>query len=342
MDTHTLPDLPLEDFAEEEIHLIIEEFFRSKNYKVINLHRIQKSEERGCDLIVEKNDRKIAIAVKIKPRAKDRAQLEDLSKRDEQEKWYVYIQDPTPRFIEKMNELKDKGIVYLSKSELCKKLFSLNNIFYLTLLLHNCKFSRSLIFISEFLTKIYNSIDDYKKPSKSQEVMINDILKTLWRLKDDAATLNKSLGDFQMMFEYLERRSTNLSLEQEISFLKAFLNVIESYLEKSNRLLENLKRLCKSNHFVNYVIYETQDRSNWLGIISFRLLAPRYLQQEIEDARKAVNTMKRHLNINRLPDSDIESKVLSLLAEYCRKISNFAWCIEEFIDDLFYYLFPIS
>ena len=82
-------------YTEEQIHLIICLFYQSLEYHVRNLHESDRSHEKGADIVIEKGEESIAIAVKIKPVKTDRDQVIDLSNRLEKKK--VHLQ-PTCRF----------------------------------------------------------------------------------------------------------------------------------------------------------------------------------------------------------------------------------------------------
>ncbi|MHA1748909.1 MAG: hypothetical protein ACTSYF_09760, partial [Promethearchaeota archaeon] len=91
-------------YSEDEIRNIIKIHYKWRGYKIIDLHESDRRGERGADLVVWKPSEaeKIAIAIKIKPKKQDIYQLEELSKREEKEKKYIFIKDPATDFYSKM------------------------------------------------------------------------------------------------------------------------------------------------------------------------------------------------------------------------------------------------
>jgi len=236
-----------EDFSEGEIHLLLSRFFEDEGYKVYNVHRIQRSEEKGCDLIVEKSGSKIAIAVKKRPVSKDRIQLRDLNKREEEEKWYIYVKDPTSKFKEEMKEYPE--IKYLSKKDLNEYLFGLNPRLYTWLLLDNQELSYFFMEITRLLVKFSS---ESEKGQKIKRDLDRDSLKILWRLKDDAVSLHKIFKFSLKMFESIEDKEPNI--EEDVIILDGFLKAMKDLIVSCQSILSGLRRFYEKNKsFVYYV-----------------------------------------------------------------------------------------
>jgi len=249
-----IPQIPWENFEEEEIHKVLTIFFEENNWKVYSIHKIQKSIEKGADLLVHADSKKIAISVKMKPRAKDRSQLFDLSERKEDEKYYIFIKDPAPLFKECMEKFKE--IKFLSKQSLNEWLFKLNPYLYTSLLLDNQKVIYELVKIKHQLCIFY---EEYKKEYNKNKTTIKqtldkDNLNILWRLKDDTASLYKIFCFIQYMFEIVEDKKPNL--EEDIIFVRGFVNSlksIENYILNIITIFKNFMRKIRVLFIMLYI-----------------------------------------------------------------------------------------
>lgn len=270
-----IPPFPWENFREEKIHSLLTKFFEEGGYVVYNLHKIQRSEERGSDLIAEKNSSKIAIAVKLRPENKDRAQLWDLSRREEQEKWYIYIKDPTPSFRKDMTNFEK--IKFLSKKGLNEYLFNLNPYMYISFLLDNQAFSYLLMKIRHYLIKLYTEAERNKGSATRLD---KDSFSILWRIKDDTVAFNKIFGFMQTMFEHIEGKKPKI--DDDIITLEGFLRGMESMIDHCQNILKILTEFYdKNKNFIHYVIQETKIRSHWLMIFGrFKLFIPAYVEEK--------------------------------------------------------------
>jgi hypothetical protein len=331
-----IPQIAWENFEEEEIHRVLTIFFEENNWKVYNIHKIQKSMEKGADLLVNADSKKIAISVKMKPRAKDRSQLFDLSERKEDEKYYIFIKDPAPLFKEHMEKFKE--IKFLSKQSLNEWLFKLNPYLYTSLLLDNQKVIYELVKIKHQLCIFY---EEYKKEYNKNKTTIKqtldkDNLNILWRLKDDTASLYKIFRFIQYMFEIVENKKPNL--EEDIIFVRGFVNSlksIENYILNINNYFQEFYE--KNKSFVHYAIYQTKDRSLWFSIFNFEPLIPKYVKMIFQkrENMKSSEKLNSFENANEL--SYDKFNILSLIAEKNRILANFMIAIESFVDYLFYF-----
>ena len=272
MEETQLPKIPWEMFREEEIHFIIRRACERNGWEVYNLHKIQRNVERGADLVVTKNDgSKLAIAVKIKPRSQDRAQLIDLSERPEKEKIYIYIKDPTPDFTKEMKKHADQ-IKFLDKDKLSKWIFNLDPYIYSSLVIDLHEFSFKLLEIQKSLIKFFHeSTEGNIKPTQMQ--LSEESLRILWRLKDETVSLNKTFRTFQLMFEVVEDKEPEP--QKDIIFLNGFVNVLNNLYNSVIFINRWMNKFWEENeNFVAYVIRKTEDRSNWKGILAFKIDAP--------------------------------------------------------------------
>lgn len=332
-----LPSIPWEIFSEEEIQYIIERVCERNGWEVYNLHKIQRNMEQGADLIVKKEDaRKIAIAVKKKPGSGDRAQLKDLSEREEEEKLYIYIQNPTPGFKKWMEELKN-SIKFLNKIDFNRWLFEIDPCVYSSLLLDNCEFSHKLLEIQKFLISLFLKSEKFHKDITHKHD--EDSLRTLWRLKDDVVTINKSLRCLQTLFETAENKRPNL--KEDVEFLRGLINTFDDMLINLQHLHKNIKKFAeKEEEFIFYVIRKTKDRSNWIYIASFKLYtSDNVIRGRNENEEIFLKELSKILNksIAELLKDEKRFAIIGCLANTCRRYANFVEGVENFIDDLFSY-----
>jgi len=334
-----LPTIPWEMFSEEEIHFIIQRACESNGWEVYNTHSIQRTAEHGADLIVTKDDGiRVAIAVKIKPRSQDRAQLLDLARRPEKEKIYIYIKDPTPDFVNEMKTYANQ-INFFDKNKLNKWIFDLNPHIFSSLVIDSHKFSLKLLEIQKSLIKFfYESTKGNVKPVRTQ--LGEELLRILWRLKDETASLNKTFRSFQLMFEVSKEKEPEP--QKDVIFLNGFINVLDNFYTSALFINRFINKFWEENkNFVSYVIQKTEDRSNWKGILFFEIYAPDFLKNKknIEEEKQLLEwiSKKSGKSMKELLTDEKRYNISHSLAETCRILANFIDCIESFIDDLFSY-----
>lgn len=319
-----IPLIPWEKFSEEEIHHIIEAALTWDGWETYNLHKIQKSEERGADIIASKDDKKIAIAVKKKPRASDRSQLKDLAYREEDEKIYIYINNPTPKFLEEMENFY-LMINFLSKEEFNKWIFEKDPIIFTDLLLFNHSLIYEFVKIQVLLLMLYKERDNDQMKSYKWKKLDEASLRTFWRLKDDTVFINKTLRSFQLMFERLSEN--DIDIETSINILKSFIGVLNLLDKRCRFVYKHLKGFCeKYKDYVLYVVGKTINRSNWINIATFQPPIHGYLLYDEYKIPKESNCDVPNLN-----------NIIYSLANFCRISANFADSVEDFVDDLFSY-----
>lgn len=337
-----LPTIPWEKFKEEEIHSIIQKACEENGWEVYNLHKIQRNAEHGADLIITKNDgSKLAIAVKVKPKSGDRTQLIDLSGRSEKEKMYIYINDPTPDFKKEIEKYTNQ-IKFFNKDKLSEWIFELDPYIYSSLVIDSHNFSLKLCEIKKSLMEFfYESTQKRKGKIKPKWIQLNEeLLRILWRLKDETASLNKTFRALQFMFEFVEDKKPEP--ERDIIFLNGFVNVLKSLYTSLVFIHKLVNKLWEENkNFIVYVIQKTQDRSNWKGILAIEIGLPVFSEIEAHDEENK-QLMKRISELSGTSMRDILSSeerynILYSITENCRIFANFIDCIESFVDDLFSY-----
>ena len=92
--------IPWNNFSELEIQAILKIHFESLGFGVVWRHKEDPTNERGIDLECTriKDNKKVTIAVKKKPKKEDLGQLVELSRSDGNQKIYLYINGATQNF----------------------------------------------------------------------------------------------------------------------------------------------------------------------------------------------------------------------------------------------------
>ena len=335
-------EIPWTKFNEEEIQTIIAILFHSLGYSIHHLHKADRANEGGADLVVKKGKETIAIAVKIKPRHQDRYQLLELSRRAEKKKIYIYIQTPTKKFLESM-ELDGKNVEFWDITKLNNFFIEKNMYLTVNLIFENHRIHDKLELIKYLFSQLWFKSEKIKK--KKFKKMTKKSFFLLWRLKDSSVTIHQtnnllisSITDTPLNFH-------NRELNEQ--FVRTFLKYLD-YLELKIASFEKyfIEFYKMNQELVDNSIIENLARSQWFMIASYK---PRKnlntLQEELKKAIKNEKIFKELTNnpIENLQDSDME--------EYYKKLenSNDVWMsikgqisdllligqgIEEIIDDI--------
>lgn len=255
-----------ERYTEEEIHTIICLLYQGLDYHVRNLHKADRANENGADIVVEKNAEKIAIAVKIKPSKADRDQVIDLSKRTEEKKIYIYIKTPTDKFQKFIPEFNEK-IEFWDAKKLNdffrekRPYFMANLIFDTSEIYHELEGLKFLLFfLREKCSKLKK--EPVKKLSK------NDFL-VLWRLKDVAVTLYKTN---KTMYPLLSTPMNFKNNKFNEHFLEIFLDYLEIMYTNFNLFSKHFIEFYQNNKsLVHNGIIRGITTSHWYWITGFKL-----------------------------------------------------------------------
>jgi len=328
--------------SEEEIHLIICSLFSSLEYHIKNNHKSDRANEDGADIVVNKNNEEIAIAVKIKPNEKDRAQLIELSERTEKKKIYIYIETPTEKFLK------------LSKSDAMKNVEfwdvkKLNDFFRET----NPYLMANIIFESSPLHKIlellkFHLMDLWDKNHKKVKGKITSLdkesFKKLWRLKDIAVTLNKSTETiYPLLNEPLKFKDNNL----ENHFIIMFQRYLEILARDSELFLKCFAEFERENpQLVSNGIITGLTTSHWFWINGFKTYGTPWGMEEnlsksienlelLEKLEKRTPIKEKNKKMEELIENTSKgSSVWESMAYQTQKINLFGRALEIIIDDI--------
>jgi len=333
-------EIPWKKFTEEEIQTFIGMLFHSLEYHVEELHKSDRANEGGADVVAKKEDESIAIAVKIKPDNKDRPQLIDLSKRKEKKKIYVYIDTPTKKFLDFMKIHKKVEFWDIKK---------LNDFF----ISKNIYFAANIIFdnhsINEKLSLIqYILYQSWKKSHKAKKKKIKQLDKKsffmLWRLKDMAVTLHQTNNLIERLFETPIKNKND---ELNIHFLKIFLDYLDILESKISEFITFFVQFhIKNKELVNNSIAEQSNRSHWLWIAHHQPLNDlRVLKRELKDAIKEKKLYEDLVKGLYQAPEDKELKkyeeeiakgndIWQAIHKKLKDLSIFGSGVEEIIDDI--------
>lgn len=282
--------IPWEDFDEIEVQAILYQYFLSLDYKVDWIHFIEPTREKnlGCDLVCTKNKETIGIAVKKKPRAKDGYQVKRLAQKKYSRRFFVYLKTPSVSFIEQTKNYSSR-VEIMDIREIEKEMRK-NEIGLIILCCINYSNSGFIQFVEKFLKEI-SSIVKEKTSNISKEAKP---LPELWRLKDQAVAMSRSIELLLTIFE-----KTWFYAETDPQVLYLIFNEVLGDLENKmynfysvwQKLLEKNKGLIIKAHDK----YGT--RSNWLGLwnlgdylIKTKVYAPGILRHNLKKLTKIDKT----------------------------------------------------
>ena len=188
------------DLDEIQIQNCIEEAFLNKGYDVKNLHKSERRNEDGIDIICKNGAEKIGIAVKIKPRKGDIDQLKKFQTHKDIRKIYIYVDHPTTHFEKEIEKYNENEIEFWNWDRLHIELISSPSTQYLIkYLLQNPLLNN----ISNMHYSLYNCRNIKFHTHRTS----HDELRDLWNIKDDAVKLRAIL-------DHIHRRWGKILMEK--------------------------------------------------------------------------------------------------------------------------------
>ncbi len=165
------------DFSEGEEYLqnSLLEAFTNNGYSVVNYHEIDRSHEKGGDLICKNKDESIAIQTKIKPKKNDIDQLKKLSKREEDIKIYIYFEEPVKNFRKAMSDIEN--VEFWNRSKTHNFLIKNDSSIYVRLFFASLPIFKNIAKIHLLLSESRN----LEVPSNFNK----RARQLLWSVKDD-------------------------------------------------------------------------------------------------------------------------------------------------------------
>lgn len=326
-----------DNFNEPQIQALIAILFHSIGYYLENLHKADRAREEGADLVLKKRNHSIALAVKIKPKNRDRQQLSDLSKRGEDKKIYVYIRTPSGKFRDSMGEYE--GIVDFWNRDKLNNFFVTNNLgFTVSLIFDDNDLSQTIRQAQKTLFGLLQKSRKLKK--RAPAPLDSQTFKLFFRLKDDGVSLYKTNEN---VITLLEKPINFKNRELNEHFFKLFLE----YLDILNTRLKSFLNYfgifyARNEDLVNNSIIENDGRSHWLWLLQYRpdnsLPA---LKNELREAIKNDEMLKKLKKIS--PDKELENSwkesaknndVWAVMESRVRNLMIFGAGIEAIVDDI--------
>ena len=308
-------------FSELQIQEIISLFYDSAGFYVFNLHKSDRSNEEGADLIIKKGTISIAIAVKLKPKKKDYPQALELSERKEKNKIYYWVHTPTVDFLKKTETIKN--VEFKTMKDFLTQCFDKNPRLYFQLVIaNNTKLDYYLIANKCIMLKIHSlkhlKIKKIRKLSKES-------FQELWRLKDIAVELNKTAHNLLTFYE--NKKITNKELETRI-----FLSQIKQFELTLSALPMVLGNFYQTNRgFLAYNASANYVDSDWLSYRAAEMLTP----EDMENYLKKYNKYKANFQELKITNKIKEDSLNKIFCDILRYICEFGNAFEFRIDNFF-------
>lgn len=335
-----------EKYSEDELRTIVKLYYTNNGFCVDDLHEADKRGEKGADLIVYRSGEaeKTAIALKVKPIKSDIYQLQELAKRSERQKKYIYILTPSTDFYFEMEQYRNKVDFWDTRKLTYEITVSSPSLaVWLT-----CSSHPLFACIGQINVSLALSYYKWRKKQKFQGNNSVDakFYREIWRLKDDFSSLNKSLSSLQYIFESKLSEAEGLPSDP-LNLLYLFERALDSMmtpsLEESNLRISEL--INNYGKFISNVIEETSDRSNWRSYPTFDWsLVPGKIKSdlvsEVDKERTNLNLkMSFKMTLIEKLDEEIRGKryqgLFFEIGNVARILRIFADNIEYFIDCLF-------
>jgi hypothetical protein len=346
--------IPWKEYSEIEMQDVITRCFETAGYSVSNIHKSDPAGEKGVDLLAQLEENKTVIAVKVKPKATDRAQLQDLAEYPADRRVYVYTDTPTHDFI-KFTQRKDiKPLIeFWSPDIIGNQLFSLDPFLVSELTLSYSEFCMKCISIALNVMQIWEESKDMKEEEHEDTVKSIDptiVTKhTLWEAKDHSSSLNKSAWVLRELFSYM----MNIDFAQEQQSI--ILGNVESMLIDFSRIVLDRLQWVIEDLIKNYrmnllrVASSTRYRTNWKQIGEFLREIRGLFPKRVMDTLSELRVMSALWNVKSSSDSgeivDFSRKIDEIQRSYSRGIAGikyffaqvffFASGIEEFVNDIY-------
>lgn len=334
-------EIPWKKFSEEEIQTFIAMLYHTKEYHVQELHKSDRANEGGADLVVSKGANKIAFAVKVKPNEKDRSQLIDFAGRKEKKKIYVYVQTPTNKFLTFMNKYRKK-VEFWDMKKLNEFFVQENMYFSANIVFDNHPVNDKLNLVQYLLYQCWKKSHNAKK--KKIKLLNKKSFFQLWRLKDMAVTIHQTNSLIERLFE---TPINNKNPEVNQHFLKIFLDyldVLESKISDFTTFFIHFQ--IKNLQLVANSVIEQNNRSHWLWISHHQPLnnvhtLKRELKEAIEDKKRyedLIKDLKKQPEDKELKKYEEETAkgndVWQAMHKKLKDLMIFGSGVEEIIDDI--------
>lgn len=331
-------------YSEDELRTIVKLYYSETGYHVEDLHESDRRGEKSADLIVNKQSEaeKIAIALKVKPKKADIYQLQELARRGERQKKYIYTQTPSTDFYFEMGNYTN-SVDFWDSLKLTYELSSSSPSLSVWLTVSSHPLFACIGQLNYSLALLWKKWRE-KNDFQGKKAPDKNFYREVWRLKDDFASLNKSLGLLQNIFESSPPMSESLPTDL-VNLLHLFRKALDTLMtpsiEESNRRLSTL--INDYGKFISIVVEGTSDRSNWMHYPHFdwSLMPGKIRSDLISEAEEWVhNPADRMTSIEKFT-MEVKNKqyqgLFFEIGDATRILGISTYFIECFIDDLFSY-----
>lgn len=331
-------------YSEDELRTIVKLYYKEAGFHVDDLHEADRRGEKGADLIVYKQGEaeKIAIALKLKPVKADIHQLQELAKRSERLKKYIYIQTPATDFYFEMDQYRYK-VDFWDSQKLTYEISASNPSLSVWLAISSHPLFACIGQINHSLALLLYKWRE-EEEFHGKIAPDSNFYREIWRLKDDFSSLNKSLRLLQGIFENKPPISESLSTNP-LSLLDLFEHTLDTIitpsLEESNRSLSAL--ISEYGKFISRVVEGTSDRSNWKSYPRFdwSLMPSKIRSDLVSEAEEDVYRPSYQITYIQKLSDDVKNRryqgLFFEISNVARILSSSVYFIECFIDDLFTY-----
>lgn len=294
---------------EEDIQDCLEEAYSKLGYKVINLHKVDRSHEKGCDLECKSPSEVVYIQTKIKPHKKDIAQLKRLASSKADKKIYVYIFDPSVSFKKEME--KTKNVKFWDKEELHNFLIENQSTKYIRFLFLSTTLVRRIVDILEKIVQCESF-----RPMPLEDYQIKD----WWIFKDRAVKLHTCC---EYIHDYFTKKFLSIDRIEKKELMK-YIEELSIHFDIINEISANdllkIVRKIKSKYpqILSQYVKIASERSNWIGMPFYSRLKSTELRSKIE---KWV-----------IPEKSKNMSFYSLALDYLKNLEKVSKAIEDGVD----------
>ena len=332
-------------YSEIEIQLIVSHLFKSRGYVVRPQHLVDKSREKGADLIASKTGEveKIAIQIKKKPSISDITQLHQLAKRPEEIKKYIYVKEPSTGFLNEM-ENYSKKIDFWNGEKLIKEILYDDPYLALLLLISDTQSARYLSEIQTILLSYYDrtkgkNLGDIKLPNPTKE-----LFQLLWQAKDRACSLGKGLLLVGVIFDQTDRKSSALKTIDLDYTAGSFARMVQDlYVQEVRPLYEFFREMSERyQEYIEYAAIERRIGTEWIYIMTFWFLLPGRVQSTFRLWKKEEEKLKRSLKDLSIDSLKRDYSLFDAIHYLSKEMSTLGMGIEGIIDDMWRYALESS
>jgi len=251
-------------FGEDFVLDCIEKVYRKLDYSVTNFHKTDRIHENGVDILCKKDDEKIAIQAKIKPRQADIKQfiLFEQNTRDNKA-IYVYIKNPTKPFRDFVNT-HTSNVEFWDANVLHKFLIENEFIEYYCLY-----FSMHPLILS--LIKTHELIFRRRHTSYTKHRFTVEEIAKLWATKDNSVKVWVSLYFIYRKWNKILMAKTEKDIEEFESTLEAIFKDLDmAHSLSADKLVSSIEDLSEKHPDIIGLLWGlVSHRTNWITYTNY-------------------------------------------------------------------------